>query len=74
MTMRNPLDGERHLAPVRLEIDPAKRYRYTWPGSPPVVVAGAELATILVGANPALLAIEEVTGDAEPKPRVKVQP
>lgn len=59
MTMRNPLDREIEVA--RPKFDPAKNYRYTWPGQPPKMVSGEELAAICKGADPSQLAIEEVT-------------
>ena len=40
--------------------DPKKRYRYTWPGQPPRVVAGDELAALVKGADPSMLDIVEV--------------
>jgi len=43
-----------------LTIDPAKNYKYTWPGQPPKMVSGAELADICKGSDPSQLSIEEV--------------
>lgn len=59
MRLRNEFDHE------KMTIDLNGRYRYTWPGQAPRVVSGAELATICAGANPAMLAIEDVTAVAE---------
>ena len=56
MTMRLN-DG---FAPVLPEIDHAKKYAYTWPGKPEAVVTGAELASLLKGADASQLAIREV--------------
>ena len=63
MTMRNPLDRE--LEMLKPAIDPKKMYRYTWPGQPPKVVAGDELANLLKGADHSMLDIQEA-GDAPP--------
>ncbi len=68
--MRNPIDGESR--PFRT-FDPAKRYRYTWPGQTPRVVSGEELAAICRGANHEMLDISESTSApaaAETKPRL----
>jgi len=66
MTMRNPLiDAERH-APVAETYDPAKHYRYTWPGQAPRVVTGRELAEIVAGADASLLAIQETSQSITP--------
>lgn len=46
---------------VKPILDPAKMYRFTWPGQPQRVISGAELAAICKGANADMLAIEEVT-------------
>ncbi len=62
MTMRHPLDGE--LTTIKPTFDPDKSYRFTWPGQPPRVVSGAELAAIVRGADHTMLEIEE----AEPAP------
>lgn len=60
MTMRNPLiDAEFHL-PIAQTFDPAKRYRYTWPGQPAKVVTGEELTALCKGADASMLSIEEV--------------
>lgn len=66
MTMRNPLDRE--VQAIRPTFDPAKSYRYTWPGQPPKVVAGDELAAICKGANHEMLAIEEVSASPSKPP------
>jgi len=66
MTMRNPLiDAERNT-PIAKTFDPAKRYRYTWPGQSAREVDGAELTAVCAGANVDLLAIEEIGGTASP--------
>ncbi len=57
MTMKNPLDGE--LQAIKPKFDPAKMYRYTWPGQPPKMVSGQELADLCRGADHTTLAIEE---------------
>ena len=67
MTMRNPtalVDAEN--TPIVPTYDPAKRYRFTWPGQPARTVNGDELAALLKGANPTMLAIEEVADAPAP--------
>lgn len=61
MTMRNPLIDRERTTPVAETFDPAKRYRYTWPGQPQKVISGSELNELLKGADPSQLAIEEAT-------------
>lgn len=68
MTLRSPaklIDAE-PLSVVKT-FDPAKRYRFTWPGQPSREVDGAELTELCKGADPAMLAIVE-TGAAPPAP------
>ncbi len=52
--LRNEFD---QVAP---KLDPEKQYRYTWPGQKPQVVSGAALIQLCKGADPSMLAIEEV--------------
>lgn len=59
MKLRNEFD---QMSP---KLDPEKRYSFTWPGQPPKVVSGAELAAICKGADASMLAIEEAK-DAPP--------
>ena len=60
MTMRAPLiDAEQSTAIVPT-FDPSKRYRYTWPGQPPMTVTGEEMTAICRGADSSKLEIEEV--------------
>ncbi len=59
MTMRNPLiDAEKNL-PIAETFDPAKRYRYTWPGQPMKIVTGKELNELTRGADLSQLDIAE---------------
>ena len=62
MKLRNEFD---QMSP---KLDPEKRYRFTWPGQPPKVVTGAELAPIVAGADASMLAIEEVNDPPPPAP------
>ncbi len=65
MTMRNPLiDAERNL-PIAKTFDPAKNYRFTWPGRARETVDGAKLTEICAGANVDLLDIEEAGNVSE---------
>ena len=60
MTMRNPLiDAEINIA-IPETFDPAKKFRFTWPGQPPRVIGGKELSEICRGADVSKLAIEPV--------------
>ncbi len=43
------------------QIDPAKRYQYTWPGQTPKTVSGAALIQLCKGADPSMLKIREVS-------------
>ena len=62
MTMRNPLNGQVEV--VSVEIDHDAQYRFTWPGQPPRVVAGSELAAICAGADASKLSIERIEAPA----------
>jgi hypothetical protein len=53
------IDGEVSLG-GSMTFDPAKRYRYTWPGQKPQIATGLALTAICKGADPAMLAIEEI--------------
>lgn len=69
MTMRAPkplIDAEVNL-PTKQIYDAGKRYRFTWPGQPPRVVAGDELTAICAGADVAMLGIEETWNAVEPE-------
>lgn len=61
MTMRSPRTGNDEIPVVRPTFKPDGQYRFTWPGQPPKMVSGAELAAICKGANHEMLQIEEVT-------------
>ncbi len=65
MTMRMPLIDAENPLQVARTFDPAKRYRYTWPGQPARDVSGEELATLCKGADPDKLAIEEIGSTAK---------
>ncbi len=60
MKLRNDFDV------TRPTLDPAKHYRYTWPGQAPKVVSGAALSALIKGANPELLDIHETDVSERP--------
>ena len=66
MKLRNEFD---QVAP---KFDPEKQYRYTWPGQPARIVSGAALIQLCKGADPSMLAIEDVEPSRVPTPRVTV--
>jgi hypothetical protein len=67
-----PKDAPRRVGPMMApkrdvpSYDPAKRFRFTWPGQPPRIVSGDELSAICHGADAAMLSIEEVGGAPTP--------
>ena len=75
MTMRNPnhlIDAERNL-PIAETFDPAKRYRYTWPGQAPKIVTGKELTELTRGADVSKLEISEASEVAFPKSEARAE-
>jgi hypothetical protein len=54
----------------RATFDSAKKYRYTWPGQSSRVIGGEALTDLCKGADPSMLAIEEVP-EADTSPRSK---
>ncbi len=63
MTMRSPMVDTERNTPIVKTFDPAKRYRFTWPGQKPRVVTGEEMTALAAGADVSMLAIEEATSD-----------
>lgn len=55
-----------------LTFDPAKKYRYTWPGGSPQTVTADEMAAIAESSDPRLLGIEEFVESKVPFARDSV--
>lgn len=58
---------------VRPKFEHEKNYRYTWPGKSPKIVSGKELTLLCRGADPSMLAIEEVQPEPEPETKPEIE-